>query len=56
MLNAGVLGAGHLGKIHLKLLNQSSNIIWWAFTMQTPKLPEKLKKNSGIKVSSQWRL
>lgn len=25
MLKAGVLGAGHLGKIHLKLLNQSSN-------------------------------
>jgi len=24
MLKAGVLGAGHLGKIHLKLLNQSS--------------------------------
>ena len=23
MLKAGVLGAGHLGKIHLKLLNQS---------------------------------
>ena len=23
MLNAGVIGAGHLGKIHLKLLNQS---------------------------------
>ena len=23
MLNAGVLGAGHLGKIHLRLLNQS---------------------------------
>ena len=25
MLKAGVLGAGHLGKIHLKLLNQSEN-------------------------------
>ena len=24
MLKAGVIGAGHLGKIHLKLLNQSS--------------------------------
>ena len=24
MLKAGVLGAGHLGKIHLRLLNQSS--------------------------------
>ena len=24
MLKAGVLGAGHLGKIHLKLLQQSS--------------------------------
>ncbi|MBT8395197.1 MAG: Gfo/Idh/MocA family oxidoreductase, partial [Bacteroidia bacterium] len=23
MLKAGVLGAGHLGKIHLRLLNQS---------------------------------
>ena len=23
MLNVGVLGAGHLGKIHLRLLNQS---------------------------------
>ena len=25
MLKAGVLGAGHLGKIHLRLLNQSEN-------------------------------
>ena len=25
MLKAGVLGAGHLGKIHLKLLQQSTN-------------------------------
>ena len=24
MLKVGVLGAGHLGKIHLRLLNQSS--------------------------------
>jgi len=24
MLKVGVIGAGHLGKIHLKLLNQSS--------------------------------
>ena len=24
MLNAGVLGAGHLGKIHLRLLNEST--------------------------------
>ncbi len=24
MLNAGVIGAGHLGKIHLKLINQST--------------------------------
>ena len=27
MLKVGVLGAGHLGKIHLKLLNQSENIL-----------------------------
>mgnify|MGYP001337316256 CR=1 FL=1 len=25
MLKAGVLGAGHLGKIHLRLLEQSEN-------------------------------
>ena len=26
MLKVGVLGAGHLGKIHLRLLKQSNNI------------------------------
>ena len=26
MLKVGVLGAGHLGKIHLRLLNQSEKL------------------------------
>jgi hypothetical protein len=28
MLKIGVLGAGHLGKIHLRLLQQSENMNW----------------------------
>ena len=41
MLKAGVLGAGHLGKIHLRLLNQSEKYNLLVFMMQMQKMVKK---------------
>lgn len=47
MLKIGVLGAGHLGKIHLKLLNQSSKYQLVGFYDPLPKNANQVAKEFG---------
>lgn len=47
MLKAGVLGAGHLGKIHLKLLNQSEKYDLVGFYDADKKASENIVKEFG---------
>lgn len=47
MLKAGVLGAGHLGKIHLKLLQQSAKYQLMGFYDASNKASEKIQKEFG---------
>jgi len=49
MLKVGVLGAGHLGKIHLKLLNQSSKYELVGFYDADPENGNKVAKEFGYK-------
>ena len=49
MLKAGVLGAGHLGKIHLKLLNQSNKYNLVGFYDPIKENAEKVAKEFGYK-------
>ncbi|PJB11201.1 MAG: oxidoreductase [Flavobacteriales bacterium CG_4_9_14_3_um_filter_40_17] len=49
MLKVGVLGAGHLGKIHLKLLNQSPYYELIGFYDPDQKNAEKVSKEFGYK-------
>ncbi len=49
MLKAGVLGAGHLGKIHLKLLNQSNKYELVGFFDPIKENTEKVVKEFGYK-------
>lgn len=49
MLKAGVLGAGHLGKIHLKLLNQSDKYELAGFYDPIKENAEKVSKEFGYK-------
>jgi len=49
MLNAGVLGAGHLGKIHLKLLNQSTKYNLVGFYDADTKASQKIEEEFGYK-------
>jgi len=49
MLKAGVLGAGHLGKIHLKLLNQSSKYELVGFYDANKEASEKIEQEFGYK-------
>lgn len=49
MLKAGVLGAGHLGKIHLKLLQQSQNYELVGFYDASPEVREQIEKEFGYK-------
>ena len=49
MLKAGVLGAGHLGKIHLKLLNQSKKYNLVGFYDPIKENAEKVSKEFGYK-------
>ena len=44
MLKIGVLGAGHLGKIHLKLLKESSKYNLIGFYDTDKENSEKLEK------------
>lgn len=49
MLKAGVLGAGHLGKIHLKLLQQSENYALVGFYDASPEVRKKVHEEFGYK-------
>lgn len=49
MLNAGVLGAGHLGKIHLKLLQQSTKYNLVGFYDADPEASKKIEAEFGYK-------
>ena len=49
MLKAGVLGAGHLGKIHLKLLQQSEKYELVGFYDSNVAASEAIKKEFGYK-------
>ncbi len=49
MLNAGVIGAGHLGKIHLKLLNQSSKYNLVGFHDSDQEAAKKISEEFGYK-------
>ncbi|MDC8004953.1 Gfo/Idh/MocA family oxidoreductase [Aureisphaera galaxeae] len=49
MLKAGVLGAGHLGKIHLKLLNQSSKYELVGFFDADTQASQKISEEFGYK-------
>ncbi len=48
-LKAGVLGAGHLGKIHLRLLNQSAKYDLVGFYDASPEVREKITAEYGFK-------
>ena len=48
-LKAGVLGAGHLGKIHLQLLNQSDKFDLVGFYDASPKVRNKITDEYGFK-------
>ncbi|TRO67563.1 Gfo/Idh/MocA family protein [Christiangramia sabulilitoris] len=50
MLKAGVLGAGHLGKIHLKLLNQSEEYELIGFYDANRENAEKIASEFGYKM------
>ena len=49
MLKAGLVGAGHLGKIHLKLLNQSEKYELVGFHDADAENGRKLESESGYK-------
>jgi len=49
MLKAGVIGAGHLGKIHLKLLNQSSQYELVGFYDANAKASKQIEAEFGYK-------
>ena len=49
MLKVGVLGAGHLGKIHLRLLNQSEKYELVGFYDENHENGEKIAKEFGYK-------
>lgn len=49
MLKAGVIGAGHLGKIHLKLLDQSTKYDLVGFYDSDPKVSETITNELGFK-------
>ncbi|MDT0644879.1 Gfo/Idh/MocA family oxidoreductase [Zunongwangia sp. F363] len=50
MLKVGVLGAGHLGKIHLKLLNQSEKYELVGFYDANKENAEKVKQEFGYTI------
>jgi predicted dehydrogenase len=45
MLKIGVLGAGHLGKIHLRLLQQSDQYELVGFMIPIKKMQKRFRKN-----------
>lgn len=51
-INIGVLGAGHLGKIHLRILQASNRFTLVGFYDQNPQLAEAVEKELGYKAFS----
>jgi predicted dehydrogenase len=49
MLKVGVLGAGHLGKIHLRLLQQSDQYELVGFYDENQENAERISKEFGYK-------
>ena len=49
MIKAGVLGAGHLGKIHLRLLQESKNYDLIGFYDASPEVRSKIQEEFGYK-------
>lgn len=49
MLKAGLVGAGHLGKIHLRLLNQSDKYEFIGFHDKDVENGKKLEAEFGYK-------
>src|SRR5699024_4704636 len=49
MLKAGVLGAGHLGKIHLRLLNESEKYNLIGFFDADPETAKNIESEFGYK-------
>lgn len=56
MLKAGVLGAGHLGKIHLRLLNQSSKYELVGFYDPDTENARKVAQEFDIPTSLIWMI
>ena len=52
MIKIGVVGAGHLGKIHLKLLNSSKRFQLMGFYDTDSKISEELSDKEGYKYFS----
>ena len=49
LIKIGVFGAGHLGKIHLKLLNESKKFNLIGFYDVDPEYSMKIEKEFGYK-------
>jgi len=47
MLKVGVLGAGHLGKIHLRLLKESTKYELVGFYDENPEYADKISAELG---------
>ena len=47
MIKAGVLGAGHLGKIHLRLLQQSNQYELVGFHDPSPEVAASVSEEFG---------
>jgi predicted dehydrogenase len=54
MLKAGLVGAGHLGKIHLRLLNQSEKYELVGFYDSDAENGKKLEQNLVINTTTIW--
>lgn len=50
MLKVGVLGAGHLGKIHLRLLKESSQYELVGFYDENAEYADKIAAEFGYKI------
>ena len=51
-INIGVLGAGHLGKIHLRILQASNRFTLVGFYDQNPQMAKAVEKEFGYKAFS----
>ena len=53
-LKIGVLGAGHLGKIHLRLLSESDRFDLVGFYDEQPQIAAKISREFGYRSFSEW--